>query len=451
MGLRACAVAGSLVVIAGCGEQAATTGGAGGATAGSSVTASSAASAGGGATCAPLSDDGFYRTPLPPETQRGELVACETYGDPPRTLRFLYVTEGAGGALVPASALLRWPARAKTGGHPVVAWAHGTTGTADACAPSKDPSGFAVSYVTPFVDAGYALLMPDYQGLGTPGPHPYLIGEAEGHSVWDALAAARHLGSAALGGATLAAATFLAGHSQGGHAALFARKQAALSTARSGTDLKGTIAYAPGLSTPRSTTLVASDARAPLWGAAPFMALFFYEAALYHADAKPADFFRPPFDVEVPKHAESDCILAFAGFLGSAATKVGELFTDAFVQAMKSCTYDDLTCPAGDPYWRWLVASEPGREAGAGPLLVVQGQVDTLVVPLATGCLVERMAAVEGAAPEVCNLAKADHIYVVSQSFSQVLAWMGARLGGRTPPPLACDGPALPACGAAVP
>ena len=33
----------------------------------------------------------------------------------------------------------------------------------------------------------------DYQGLGTPGPHPYLVGEAEGRGVLDIVSAARQL------------------------------------------------------------------------------------------------------------------------------------------------------------------------------------------------------------------------------------------------------------------
>ena len=31
-----------------------------------------------------------------------------------------------------------------------------------------------------WVNAGYAVVRTDYQGLGTPGPHPYLIGKSEG-------------------------------------------------------------------------------------------------------------------------------------------------------------------------------------------------------------------------------------------------------------------------------
>jgi len=37
----------------------------------------------------------------------------------------------------------------------------------------------------------------DYPGLGTPGPHPYLVGESEGRAVLDSIRATRQL----LGGA----------------------------------------------------------------------------------------------------------------------------------------------------------------------------------------------------------------------------------------------------------
>ena len=43
------------------------------------------------------------------------------------------------------------------------------------------------------VDAGYVVAATDYEGLGTPGVHPYLVGESEGRSVLDAARAARAL------------------------------------------------------------------------------------------------------------------------------------------------------------------------------------------------------------------------------------------------------------------
>ena len=57
----------------------------------------------------------------------------------------------------------------------------------------------------------------DYIGLGTKGPHSYLIGQGEGRSVLDAVGAARQLP-----GLRLADQTVVWGHSQGGNAALWA-------------------------------------------------------------------------------------------------------------------------------------------------------------------------------------------------------------------------------------
>lgn len=64
---------------------------------------------------------------------------------------------------------------------------------------------------------GYAVVAPDYPGLGTPGPHPYLVGESEGHAVLDAVRAARNAPEAHAGQRFA-----VWGHSQGGHATLFA-------------------------------------------------------------------------------------------------------------------------------------------------------------------------------------------------------------------------------------
>ncbi len=61
-------------------------------------------------------------------------------------------------------------------GWPVVSWAHGTTGIADACAPSRDPKGpytfYAAKQFGAWLKAGYAVANTDYEGLGTPGVHP---------------------------------------------------------------------------------------------------------------------------------------------------------------------------------------------------------------------------------------------------------------------------------------
>ncbi|MBW4331815.1 lipase family protein [Stakelama sp. CBK3Z-3] len=77
------------------------------------------------------------------------------------------------------------------GGWPVIAWAHGTTGIADGCAPSVMPRSVRdTQYLGYWLDHGYAVVASDYAGLGTPGVHPYLNYRSEGISVLDAIRAA---------------------------------------------------------------------------------------------------------------------------------------------------------------------------------------------------------------------------------------------------------------------
>jgi pimeloyl-ACP methyl ester carboxylesterase len=131
------------------------------------------------------------------------------------------------------------------GGWPVITWAHGTTGVADICAPSRDgldPSAnTGESYINndlnAWLQAGYAVLRTDYEGLGTPGKHPYLIGTSEGRSVLDIVAAARQLDP------NISKRYLIAGHSQGGQAALFAAGLA--SSWQPKLNLRGTVAFAP--------------------------------------------------------------------------------------------------------------------------------------------------------------------------------------------------------------
>ncbi|MBI2896422.1 MAG: hypothetical protein HYY06_22885 [Deltaproteobacteria bacterium] len=394
--------------------------------------------------CGPWSGDAFYARPAD-GAGPGELVACETRPDDDRALRMLYVTEGPPGNFVTASALVILPdSPPPIGGWPVVGWAHGTTGAADACAPSKFPDLPLNTYVLPFVEDGWALVATDYAGLGTPGPHPYLVGESEAFSVLDAVAAARRLPDV---GASLGTAVTLAGHSQGGHAALFARAVPDAGN-RAGGEIVGTIAYAPGLGTPRSLPYVLAPDD-PLWGGAPYVVLFLNAALAYSDGPAPSSWLAPELADSLPFWAESLCILDLVDQVASAAPAVGDLFTTDFLDGVGSCAYDDLDCPAGQPYWDVLVDNEPGRERGEGEVLLVQGMADDLVVPLATSCLADRLAE-RDAPPAICVDEDADHLAIVEQTFPPVLAWIRARLEGGTDPP-DCDPAELPPCLASEP
>ena len=159
-------------------------------------------------------------SPLPAAAP-GTLIRAEPIGAPAgaRAWRILYHSRALDGRDVAESGLVVAPTGpAPAGGRPVMSWAHGTSGLADTCAPSRAAdAASAVPYVADLLARGYVVAAADYEGLGTPGPHPYLVGPSEGRSVLDAARAARHVDGAGAGRTVV-----VAGHSQGGQAAVFA-------------------------------------------------------------------------------------------------------------------------------------------------------------------------------------------------------------------------------------
>lgn len=132
----------------------------------------------------------------------------------------LYTTTRDEGRPAVASAIVVAPGGGKPGAREVIAWAHGTTGVHETCAPSVLEGTFSTGAffsVEEVVEEGWVLVATDYVGLGTAGPHPYLIGQGEARSVLDAVRAARQMPEL-----DLAERTVVWGHSQGGHAALWA-------------------------------------------------------------------------------------------------------------------------------------------------------------------------------------------------------------------------------------
>ena len=88
------------------------------------------------------------------------------------------------------------------------------------------------------IAGGAVVAFTDYPGLGTPGPHPYLVGESEGRAVLDSIRAAR-----ALLGDRASATAAIYGHSQGGHAAVWADQLAGSYAPE--LDIAGVAAMAP--------------------------------------------------------------------------------------------------------------------------------------------------------------------------------------------------------------
>ncbi|MBJ9908596.1 alpha/beta hydrolase family protein [Acinetobacter bereziniae] len=136
-------------------------------------------------------------------------------------------------------------------GWKVVVWEHGTVGVGDSCAPSKN--GFNPRFknmAQSLLKEGYVVVAPDYEGLGTPGMHPYLNLKSEANSAIYAVKAYKdHYGSQING------QWMSVGQSQGGHASL-----ATAELSNSDTNYRGAVAGAPASSLGYIISVVAPQA-----------------------------------------------------------------------------------------------------------------------------------------------------------------------------------------------
>jgi len=170
----------------------------------------------------------FYVTPSSiPENAPGTIIRFETMNAPfpeSQAWRVLYTSTGINDEPIVVSGMVFAPSGpVPPGGRPVVSWAHPTTGIEDPCAPSRSPKPYDdVQGLVEFLDLGWVVVATDYQGLGTDGMHPYLVGASEAQGTIDIVRAARNMNEA---GAS--SNYFVFGHSQGGQAALFAGQMAA--------------------------------------------------------------------------------------------------------------------------------------------------------------------------------------------------------------------------------
>lgn len=168
--------------------------------------------------------DAFYTPVEPLPGEPGVLLRAETLtaGVPGGAdgWRILYTTTDPDGSVVAASGTVVAPAGRGTDALPLLSIAHGTTGIVPRCAPSLSPTPFADGAATALEEMvtvhGWAGVTSDYVGLGTAGPHQYLVGQAEARNVLDASRAA-----AQIDGLALSSDTVVWGHSQGGHGALW--------------------------------------------------------------------------------------------------------------------------------------------------------------------------------------------------------------------------------------
>ncbi|QDP76931.1 lipase [Cellulosimicrobium cellulans] len=369
--------------------------------------------------------DAFYDAPDAPPDAPGSLLRAEPFTrqipDGATAWRILYTTTLDEGEPTVASGLVVVPDGVGTDGGappPVVAWAHGTTGFARGCAPSVLDEPFesgAFFLLDDVLARGWALVATDYAGLGTPGPHPYLVGQGEARSVLDAVRAAR-----ALGDATLGEQTVVWGHSQGGHAALWTGAVAPVYAPD--VPLAGVAALAPASDL---TAMVSHLENVPGGSVFASYVVAAYDAAYPDADAIEA--VRPGARLVV--HEMASRCLSEPGALVSVA--------EALSMDQPLWTTDPTDGALGE-----RLAENVPTGAVEAPLLVAQGASDPLVLPSTQDAYVgERCAA--GQPVDYRTYEGRDHVSLVqadSPLAPDLVRWTEARLAGEPPTPTCATG-----------
>jgi alpha-beta hydrolase superfamily lysophospholipase len=315
-------------------------------------------------------------------------------------------TDKDGRPIIVSGAVVIPAGPAAPGGRPIVAWAHGASGVAENCSISDKPILFTqIAGLNGLLAAGYVVTAPDYQGLGNPGPHPFLVGTASAHSVLDAVRAAR-----AMPQARASSRFALWGESQGGFSVLWAGKSAA--------------SYAPEL------TLVGVAAAAPptdlkanLTGGTNAAVRAFLTA--YAADSWTKVYNLPLTTVVRPATATligriaRNCV-SLDGF--ALRTKIGML---RLAHQLRNV---DL---AASPRWGALMAQNSVTPNGLTmPLLIAQGSGDVIVAPAVTKAFVDRLCT-RRATVTFLPIEGGDHVTVGKRSADAAVRWFGDRFAGR--------------------
>lgn len=322
--------------------------------------------------------------------------------------RVRYVTGGRDGVVrQEATAVIMAPSdAADRTPRGVVAWTHGTWGTASKCAPSLSGRFFELTPAVAAVAMGYVVAAPDYPGLGDDGIHPYLVGQPTGQSVIDAVRAARMMPDANAGRRFV-----VWGESQGGHAALWT---AMIASTAPDLDLIGVAAGAP------PTDLAANFREASDPNARAFLTAL-------TADSWSRYFATP---LEIGKRRTPGIIRRLAGncISSTAAPRLGTLV--GMIALCSDLKNDDFT--ARQP-WSRIMADNSASPTFSVPLLLAQTREDPLVSPNVTRNFA-RKACLRGVKVRWIDLPGKDHATTASQSAFATLQWIEDRFGGAPTP-----------------
>jgi len=328
--------------------------------------------------------------------------------------RVLYRSTGVHGEPIAVSGVIVIPAGiAPQGGRPVVAWAHPTSGVVSRCAPSEAHVVFQTMMgLRDMVRHGYIVAATDYPGLGTPGPHPYLVGASEARAVIDIVRAAHRVPAAQ---ASHQYAVW--GHSQGGQAALFA----GMLSGNYAPELKlvGVAAAAPATDLKR---LLREDANTDGGRNVTAMTLWSWQ----HVYGAPLDHVVAPAAMPAVDALSNECI-------ESVLDMVERHYSQRPLQ-QQFLSVKDIT--AIEP-WKSLVAqNEAGTLPADMPVLITQGAADRLVLPSVTQAYVQRLCDA-GSRVQYSVYPGVNHGFIGSDSAIEAVNWMAERFAGQ-PAPSTC-------------
>jgi acetyl esterase/lipase len=322
--------------------------------------------------------------------------------------RILYRSTGLNGKPIAVSGAVIVPeVRPWPGGRPIVAWAHPTTGVVRHCAPTLDESPLDdIPGIANLIAEGYVIAATDYPGLGTAGPHPYLIGVSEGRAVLDSVRAARELAAAE------ASNRFVVwGHSQGGHAALFAGELAGHYAPE--LRLEGVAAAAPAT---ELAELFDEDYTSVAGKILASMALVSW-----------SEVFNVPLQSVVA--AVKEVKAAGAGCVDTVGSALDELEREQRIP--KGYLKAD---PAKVQPWSSLMAKNtPGRSPAGAPVFVAQGTADKIVHPATTEEFVNGLCG-RGEAVTFVKFQGVDHGLISHKAAAKTLAWIDDRFRGVAAP-----------------
>lgn len=356
-----------------------------------------------------------------------------------------YRTTRRGGTLGAATARVYLPRTAKAGPLPVVAVGHGSVGVADTCAPTRERDGL-FSMAMPWASRGYAVIAPDFAGLGNEGVQRYTDNHDTGQSMLDAVRALR----AFVPAGAIDERGILVGYSQGGGSVLAA--QALERTYGSGGTLSAVVAVAPQymtrlnsfgfvnmLRTPDALT-VAQGYTKPVVAALKTYSFFENELGA----GRGAEAFPAMSAAGTVTALESRCLIDLGAWLPSNRTRVRDLMDDALRTSFLSCVDGNGCSGRGQVLYDGLVRDLIPGDPGGAPVLYLQGGLDT-VMPVGeeAACNVPYLQG-HGVPLTYCTDNFSAHNDIFRRNVELIRTWGEATMLGQTPP--ACSATMPPAC-----